>query len=185
MTSPRRNRREPHPGGDPLQGDRCRARRRTGSSRATTASWRSMGIVAPSYATSPAAPAMSAGRHPARRAAVALAVGAGRLRWRSHDPTSAGRLRLTVLGCSSAAAARRLAGGRVPRGLGRHDDHARCRPGHGPTAPAAHGPDRPRRAGHRAHARRPLPRRRRAALPVPVGRAGAATVARPPAAWCP
>ena len=93
----------------------------------------------------------------------------------------ADRLRLTVLGCSTAAPhpATPTAGFLVEWGT---TASARPRAGRRPRPPAGPRSARPGGDRHRPHARRPLPRPRRPALPVPVGRAGARPAAVPPAA---
>ena len=100
-----------------------------------------------------------------------------------------GRLRLTVLGCSTAVphSGWPAAGFLVEWG----DDGAaaRRRPGRRPPPPARARPARPGGRHRRPHARRPLPRPGRPALPVPVGRgrptapAGPPAARRPGAAW--
>ena len=81
------------------------------------------------------------------------------------------RLRLTVLGCSTAAPHPGHADGRIPRRVGLDGDPARLRPGRDPEPAEGARPARSVRDRDRPHARRPLPRHRRPALPVPVGRA--------------
>ena len=54
--------------------------------------------------------------------------------------------------------------------MGQHRAAARRRAGRDPQPSAGPGPARPDRRDHRPHARRPLPGRRRPALPLPVGR---------------
>ena len=80
-------------------------------------------------------------------------------------------LRLTVLGCSTAAPHTGVAGRRDTSSSGATTAlHARRRAGHHPPPAARARPARPERDRHRPHARRPLPGPRRPALPLRVGR---------------
>ena len=93
-----------------------------------------------------------------------------------------GRLRLTVLGCSTALPAPDAAAAGIPRRVRRHCHPPRRRAGCRQPARSSRGRARAGRGLHRAHARRPFPRPRRAPVPVPVGRSRVLAAARPSAA---
>ena len=112
--------------------------------------------------------ASSSRRPAARQLAVAM----------SDMTDGQGRLRLTVLGNSTAVPHPESAAAGYLVEWGEHGRPARRRPGRHPVAAGPARPALARGRGHRPHARRSFARPGRAALPLPVGRAGHRSAAR-------
>ena len=164
MTSPRRNRRVRVPAATRSRASSSSPakngiRARDATSGASRAHHRR--IVRPRTAARPWVRDAAVGATTA--SAVAATARRDRVSGRSMPPMTAvpGRLRLTVLGCSTALPAPGRCRVGIPRRVRRHCHPPRCRPGRRRPPRARRGPARAGGRRHRPHARRPFPRPRR------------------------